>query len=198
MLQMAQKESASVAEAYLSRLADVLGTVPSAPVEKTVQLLLAARASGRRVYVIGNGGSAATASHFVCDLTKSARVTGFAPLRAFALSDNAAVMTAWANDTDFNRTYAEQIKALVEDGDVVIAISASGNSPNIVAALQSAAEQGAHTVALVGFDGGAAGVMADVTIHIPCRDYGLVEDTHSALGHAMTKAVRLALESEAA
>jgi D-sedoheptulose 7-phosphate isomerase len=101
-------------------------------------------------------------------------------------------MTAWANDTMFENVFAGQIMALADPGDVVVAISASGNSPNIVAGLNAARQRGARTIALVGFDGGAASQLADVTVHIRSHDYGLVEDVHSALGHAITAAIRSA------
>jgi D-sedoheptulose 7-phosphate isomerase len=190
MLETTQSESHSIAASYFLDLAEVLERVPTVAVARAIDLLLHARATGRRVYVIGNGGSAATASHFVCDLTKTARLGGMAPLRAFALADNGALVTAWANDTSYENVFAEQLAGVLEAGDVVIAISASGNSPNIVAALKAASEYGAHTIALVGFDGGVAGRVADVPIHIHSSDYGLVEDTHSAIGHALAHAVR--------
>jgi D-sedoheptulose 7-phosphate isomerase len=195
MLQLTQTQPGTSAAQYLSRLSQVLELVPRDAVARTIDLLLKAQATGARVYIMGNGGSASTASHLVCDLTKTARVAGQRPLRAFALADNGAVMTAWANDTVYERTFAEQIEGLVEPGDVVIAISASGNSPNIVAGLLAAASRGALTVSLVGFDGGAAALNSDVVVHVPCRDYGLVEDSHSAIGHAMTAAVRMALQA---
>jgi D-sedoheptulose 7-phosphate isomerase len=196
MVQLAEKVSEIVAAEYLERLAAVLRSVPNEPIARTVDLLLATREQRRRVYIMGNGGSAATASHFVCDLIKTAKVAGHAPLRVFALADNSAVLTAWANDTAYEHTFSEQINALVEHGDVVIAISASGNSPNILAGLRAATEAGAHTVALVGFDGGRASHLSDITVHVPSHDYGLVEDTHSAIGHAITAAVRGTLEAQ--
>ena len=183
---------------YLAQLARVLPLVPRDALTEAIDLLLEARAAGRHVYVMGNGGSASTASHIVCDLVKSAAVDGFAPLKAFTLADNAALLTAWANDRAYDRIFAEQVAGLVGPGDVVMAISASGNSPNIVAALATANKIGAHTIGLLGFDGGAALDLVDVAIHVPCADYGLVEDTHAAIGHAMTVAIRqtLQLESE--
>jgi D-sedoheptulose 7-phosphate isomerase len=195
MLDLAAARTLGPATTYLDNLADVIRRVPSEPLAETIDALLEARAAGRRVYVIGNGGSAATASHFVCDLVKTARVPGRRPLRVFALADNAPLLTAWANDACYERAFAEQIAALVEAGDVVIAISASGNSPNIVAGLQAAAALGALTVGLVGFDGGRARGCVDIAIHVPCRDYGLVEDAHAAIGHAITVAIRDALEA---
>jgi D-sedoheptulose 7-phosphate isomerase len=195
MLHMTDTEAGATASAYFGDLADVLAHVPTAAVARAVDLLLRARATGHRVYVMGNGGSAATASHFVCDLTKTARVAGNAPLRAFALADNAALLTAWANDTSYERVFSEQITGIVEPGDVVIAISASGNSPNVIAGLKAAIDCGAHTISLVGFDGGRAARMVDVPIHIPSHDYGLVEDAHSAIGHALARAMLRAQEA---
>jgi D-sedoheptulose 7-phosphate isomerase len=180
---------------HLAVLANVLHQVASEPIPQAVELLLRARASGRRVYAMGNGGSAATASHLINDLTKTCRVPGYAPLRAFALHDNVACLTAWANDAGYDSVFAEQLATLCEPGDVVIAISASGNSPNIINGLIAGAECGASTIALVGFDGGRAKQLADVVIHVDARSYGLVEDAHSAIGHALTAAVRQALES---
>jgi phosphoheptose isomerase len=116
-------------------------------------------------------------------------------LRTYTLTDNAALVTAWANDTKYDNVFAEQISALVDPGDVVVAISVIGNSPNVVAGLAAATQRGAHTIALVGCNGGAAGQLADVTVHIASDDYGLVEDVHAALGHAMTAAIRQVVAS---
>lgn len=175
---------------YLADLADALRLVPAEALAEAIDLLIATRASGQRVYVIGNGGSAATASHFVCDLVKSASVVGHRPLRVFALADSVPLLTAWANDDAYARSFAHQVSAFVEPGDVLIAISASGNSANIVAAVQAAAAAGARTIALLGFDGGQVRALVDLPIHIPCHDYGLVEDVHAAIGHALTVALR--------
>jgi D-sedoheptulose 7-phosphate isomerase len=200
MLNVAARPADTVASAssYLARLSEVLALVPEAELRIAVETLLEARAAGRRVYLIGNGGSAATAGHIACDLAKGARVPGKAPLRTFALSDNTALMTAWANDSAYEQTFAEQVAGVAEAGDVVIALSASGNSPNIVAGLRAAAARGARTIGLLGFDGGAARDLVDISIHIPCNDYGLVEDTHSAIGHALTLAIRTALSEQTA
>jgi D-sedoheptulose 7-phosphate isomerase len=185
MHELLEPRAGSTATDYLADLAGVLALVPSEALDLAAGMLLRARAEGRRVYVLGNGGSAATASHFVCDLVKTAQVAGLSPLRAFALGDNIPLLTAWANDRAYERCFAEQVAALVDAGDIVIGISASGNSPNVVAALRSAAERGATTIGLLGFDGGAARALVDLAIHVPCDDYGLVEDAHSAIGHVV-------------
>jgi D-sedoheptulose 7-phosphate isomerase len=194
MLQRTEARVSDVALDYLDDLQRALPLVPRQPLAEAIALLLETRATKRRVYVIGNGGSAATASHLVCDLVKTAHVDGYAPLRAFALVDGTPLLTAWANDRAYEQAFAEQLAALVEPLDVVIAISASGNSPNILAGLKAASALGAHTIGLLGFDGGAALDLVDIAIHIPCNSYGLVEDTHAAIGHAITAAIRQALE----
>jgi D-sedoheptulose 7-phosphate isomerase len=196
LLETRQGSEHRIAIDYFSELASVLALVPAAALARVVDLLLEARAAGRRVYVMGNGGSSATASHLACDLVKTAQVAELKPLRVFALTDNTPLLTAWANDSAYEQSFAEQVRALVEPGDVVIAISASGNSPNIVAGLMAASASGARTVAFLGFDGGASHKLVDVPVHIPCHNYGLVEDAHSAIGHAITAAMRHALQSQ--
>jgi D-sedoheptulose 7-phosphate isomerase len=128
------------------------------------------------------------------DLVKTAQVDGYSPLRAYSLTDNVPLFTAWSNDTSYANSFAGQIKAQVDPGDVVIAISASGNSPNIIQGLREASALGATTVGLLGFDGGRALSMVDLAIHIPCSHYGLVEDIHLAIGHALTAAIRAHLQ----
>ena len=188
----------SVALSYLDTLGDVVRSVPREPLESVLRMLLDARTDGRRVYVMGNGGSAAIASQFVCNLVKTAQVVGCPPLRAFALTDNTPSLTAWANDTAYDQIFAQQIRALAEPGDIVIAISASGNSPNVVAGIQVASACGARTIGLLGFDGGRALGLVDVAVHVPFKNYGLVEDTHMAIGHALTRALSQPVEAEPA
>lgn len=198
MLETEPRGAEATASNYLDDLAEVLAQVPSGALGRAIEMLLEARRTGQRVYVMGNGGSAATASHFVCDLIKTAHIAGFVPLRVFALSDNTPLLTAWSNDSAYEDCFSRQIEALVEPDDVVIAISASGNSRNIIEGLKAAAGRGARTIGLVGFDGGAAQGLVDVAIHVPSHHYGLVEDTHSAIGHAITAAIQRALREEAA
>jgi D-sedoheptulose 7-phosphate isomerase len=180
---------------FMESLTEVSLSVSTETMAQATELLLTAHSQGKRIYLMGNGGSATTATHFACDLTKTAHVPGCRPLRAFCLTDNPALVTAWGNDADYAVVFSEQIGALVEPGDVVIAISASGKSPNIVAGLKTASERGAHTVGLLGFDGGPSLAMVDVAIHVPCHDYGVVESVHLGVVHAVTAAIRAALGS---
>jgi D-sedoheptulose 7-phosphate isomerase len=147
------------------------------------------------VLVAGNGGSASTASHLACDLGKTvlganptARASRF---RVVSLADNVAVLTAWANDEGYETVFAEQVKMLGRPGDVLIVISASGNSPNIIAAVHAAHERGLETIGLLGYDGGAAKHLVDDAIVIACHDYGHVESAHLVLGHLLTEWFKL-------
>jgi D-sedoheptulose 7-phosphate isomerase len=175
---------------YLQRLARTLQRVPQGPIDQTLELLFATRKSSRRVYVLGNGGSASTASHMACDLARTTDGRTGARLRTCALADNTALLTAWSNDAAFERAFAEEIDDLVEAGDMVIAISPNGSAPNIVAALHAAAARGAHCVALVGADAGVLLDLAEIVIQVPSTDDELLEEAHSAIAHALTAAMR--------
>ena len=186
----------SVAAKHLSRVSQALETIDAQQLDSALDLLLVAYSRRRRVYVMGNGGSAATAGHFACDLAKTVRNGTRDGLRVHALTDNVASVTAWANDTSYEMVFASQIATYVEAGDVVVAISASGNSPNILAGLREAAIRNANTLAIVGFDGGQASKLADVVLHVDDEDYGCVEDVHSALAHALTAALKQGLDPQ--
>jgi D-sedoheptulose 7-phosphate isomerase len=177
---------------FLHDLSNLLHLVPIEAFASAVELLVEARRRHRRVYVIGNGGSAATASHLVCDLVKATRAPGKEPMRVFALADNASVLTAWANDTSYDRVFAEQLVGCLDCGDLVVAISASGRSPNVIAALHVARSAGVRTIGLLGFSGGEALELVDVPIHIGCHDYGLVETIHLGIVHAFAAALMTA------
>ena len=179
---------------YLTELAKVLNQIPLQSVNRAVSILLDTQMEGRTVYILGNGGSASTASHFACDLSKATIVNDKARIKVISLTDNVALLTAWANDTDILNVFAQQIRNLVTEGDIVIAISASGNSPNVIKAVKAAQEIGAHTIGLTGFDGGALSVLVD-RISVPSFDYGIVEDAQSRLSeHAITAAIHNTLQ----
>ena len=182
------------ATTYLARLSELLTMIPENALSAAIDVLRRAQADGRRVYIMGNGGSAATSSHLATDLMKTSRVAGQPAIRAFSLTDNSALLTAWANDVAYERVFEEYLEAVVEPQDVVVAISASGNSPNVLRGIAAANDRGAYTIALVGFDGGALIDAVDLAIHVKSTDYGLVEDAHMAVGHALSQAIRLAAE----
>ena len=184
-------------ERYWHDLGQVARAMPLGPLESAAEVLLTCYRRGGTVFVLGNGGSAATASHFVCDLAKGTRTDGFPAFRAVSLTDNVPLMTAWANDTSYDRVFAEQLAALVRPGDIVVAISASGNSPNVLAATRVARQLGATTIALTGHSGGRLGRLAELTIRVPARSIEQVEDAHLAIAHSLCVALRVRLRAAA-
>jgi len=184
---------AMVLEGHINDVRSVLNEIPIDAIERVVGIILDAYDNGAHVYVVGNGGSATNATHFACDLSKATIVEGRARLRVTSLTDNIALLTAWANDTSYDKVFSEQLTNLLNPGDVVVAISASGNSPNVVSAVRAARLMGASTIGLVGFAGGRLLESVDAAIHVPSSDYGVVEDCHSVLEHAITVCTRRAL-----
>lgn len=152
---------------------------------------------GGTVFLLGNGGSAATASHFACDLAKGTLNDVGPPFRVVPLTDNVPLMTAWANDTSYERIFAEQLAALVRPGDVVIAITCSGNSPNVLAAARVAREANALMIALTGRTGGQVRRLAYLTIPVPTDSVEQAEDAHLAIAHSLCVALRDRLHAEA-
>lgn len=175
---------------YWRSMAGVLTAMPIAPLARAADILLDCHRRAATVFVLGNGGSAATASHFACDLAKGTRTEGVAPFRVMPLTDNMPLVTAWANDTSYERVFAEQLAALVRQGDVVVAISASGNSPNVLAAVETARLAGAFTIALTGQTGGTLRRLADLTIRVPADPIEQVEDAHMVMAHSLCVAIR--------
>jgi D-sedoheptulose 7-phosphate isomerase len=180
------------AAGHLRALANLLQRVDLGELELTIERLRQAREEGATVFIAGNGGSAATASHWVNDLCKATRCAGRPLIRATSLSDNTSWLTALANDEGYERVFAAQLENLGRPGDILVVISASGNSPNLVAAVEAADELGVDTVALLGFDGGALRdrVKQRVWLSTLPGEYELVEDAHAALCHAMTVALK--------
>ena len=173
--------------AYLDEVQHAVGRIPLAPVATLIGWLEEARAERRKVFVFGNGGSAALASHFANDLAKGTVGEGRPRFRVISLNENIPLLTAWANDTEYQRIFAEQLANLIEPGDLVLAISTSGNSPNILRAVELARENGARTAGLVGADGGALMGLADLTVSVPLDDTGQAEALHAVLCHLITR-----------
>jgi D-sedoheptulose 7-phosphate isomerase len=171
----------SIADGYLASLATELERLDVDALMRIVARLRVARDAGAMVFTAGNGGSAATASHWVNDLGKATRRSGRRPFRVIGLSDNVSWFSALANDEGYERVFAGQLENLAQPGDVLIVISASGNSPNLVRAVDHARDAGLTSIALLGFDGGALLSRVDVAFWVPTPigAYGLVESIHS-------------------
>ncbi|MBI2789359.1 MAG: SIS domain-containing protein [Elusimicrobia bacterium] len=145
-----------------------------------------AQAAGRFIWVCGNGGSAASAAHVGCDFGKTASRKGAKPLKCVSLADNTAYMTAIGNDLSFDETFSRQLDNVVAKDDVVVLISGSGNSANLVAAARLARRRGARVVSLLGFDGGRLKSLSDEVLLIPSDQYGVIEDLHMSIAHVLT------------
>ena len=159
-------------------------------VHRIVPILLRARAEGRTVFFFGNGGSASTASHFVVDIAKVATRGEGRRIRCVGLSDNIPSMTAWANDADYSRIFSEQLKGLAGSGDVAIAISGSGNSPNVLEAVRAARTMGVTTIGLTGMGGGKLKDLVDVALVVPSNSMQHTEDVHLTVLHLLTAYLR--------
>jgi D-sedoheptulose 7-phosphate isomerase len=175
---------------YITELQDTLGQLSNESIRKVIDTLAEGRILGKRTFIMGNGGSAATASHFVCDLAKNTRMDGLPPFRVIGLSDNMPLITAYANDEGYENVFTQQLANFVQPEDIVIAISASGNSPNVIRAIKLANEVGAITIGFTGFDGGLLGKMVDIHVHVPSHCIEQVEDIHLVFEHIICKTLK--------
>lgn len=179
---------------YLKELSGTIRNLPVPAIDSLVRVFLAAYDGGRTIFLFGNGGSAALASHMSCDLGKGTAPASGKRLRAIALTDNAALITAWANDTRYEDIFAQQLETLLLPGDVAFAISASGNSPNILAALSFARRAGAVTAGITGFEGGKMKLLCDACVVVPSRDMQIIEDLHLSIAHCAFRALRYEIQ----
>ena len=175
---------------YIQSLQETLNHLPVEDIEEAIGILHEARLNNRQVFIMGNGGSAATASHFACDLAKNTRKEGWPLFRVIGLTDNMPLFSAYANDEGYENVFSQQLASLIQPNDIVIAISASGNSPNVLKAIELANNVHAVTIALTGFDGGKLKPMADVSIHVPSDNIEQVEDIHLAMEHLICSSLR--------
>ena len=177
---------------YFDTVRQLMQRIDLKILEEIIQQLRLARDRGASLFLIGNGGSAATSSHFANDLAKASKQRGGSRLRIFSLTDNVAWMTALANDDGYENVFKGQLENHLSPGDILIAISASGNSPNLLEAVRLAKERKALTVALIGFEGGALRSLVDLALFIPSEPgvYGPVEDVHMMLQHLITECLR--------
>jgi D-sedoheptulose 7-phosphate isomerase len=190
MRQLERIDTRGSSLAYLGGLRAVLDDLPMDDVQAVIAALHQAYEDGRQVFIVGNGGSATTASHMACDLGKT--VLGRGPMlpskrfRAIALTDNVALLTAWGNDASYDTIFAEQLRNLARPGDLLIVITGSGNSPNIIEAVKAARELGVHPIGLLGFDGGIVRDLLHQSVVVGSANYGHIEDVHMILTHLIT------------
>lgn len=175
---------------YVEDVIGVLKSLPTDDVRGVLQAVRAVREHGRRIFVLGNGGSAATASHMACDLAKMTIAAGENRIKIVSLTDNTPLMTAWANDVAYEDVFAEQLWNLAGPGDLVICISGSGKSPNVLKAARAAKEIGARTVAFTGCPGSPLERLADISVAVSAPRIELAEDIHLILEHMIAVALR--------
>jgi D-sedoheptulose 7-phosphate isomerase len=177
-------------QGYITDLQSTLARLPLTQIKQVIETLIDARWSRRTVFIFGNGGSASTASHFACDLGKNTALPGLPRLRVVALSDNVELITAWANDTAYEHIFAEQLRGLVEPDDVVIGISGSGRSANVLNAISLANQTGATTIGFTGFEGGLLADMVDIPVVVPSNCMERIEDVHLIMEHIICTTIR--------
>jgi D-sedoheptulose 7-phosphate isomerase/D-glycero-D-manno-heptose 1,7-bisphosphate phosphatase len=182
--------AATYFSAYSEEIARAASSVEGDAVAQAAAILLDAYTRGATVFSCGNGGSASIANHLQCDHTKNlAKSTDLCP-RVMSLSVNVEVLTAIANDHTFADVFTHQLRSQSRPGDVLVAVSSSGRSANIVTALSWARDYGLRTISLTGFDGGEARTIAEVSIHVEGTNYGVIEDLHQAIMHALAQYIR--------
>jgi D-sedoheptulose 7-phosphate isomerase len=185
--------SAQFASEYLAYLTEILQAIDVSIIEKIIDTFLLAAENEKTIYFLGNGGSAVTATHFASDMAINTRTSLLKPLRCVSLVDNLALLTCVSNDEGFENIFIRQLEIFMQPGDVVVGLSVSGNSPNVVNACQYAKDNGATVIACTGFSGGKIGSLADIHFHVPTPvgEYGPVEDIFQILDHLIYTYLRL-------
>ena len=173
----------SFPQEYKADVLKAIETIDLDKVNRAIEILVQARDAGRHIFVCGNGGSASTASHFVCDMVKGASFNRDKRFRIMALTDSLPTITAYSNDVSYECVFVEQLKNFAEPGDVLMAISGSGNSPNVLRAVEYANELGCRTIALSGRNGGRLGPLAELNIQASNPHMGRIEDMHMIVMH---------------
>jgi D-sedoheptulose 7-phosphate isomerase len=171
------------AEAYKEQVLETVNMIDAALVDRAIDWFQEALENNRHIFTCGNGGSGSTASHFVCDVLKGASYQRDKKFRILSLNDSMATLTAYSNDVHYDSVFVEQLRNYAQPGDIVMAVSGSGNSPNVVKALEYANERGCKTIALTGRDGGKLGQAAQLNIQVPEQHMGRIEDAHMIICH---------------
>ena len=174
-------------EKYCSLLHNALLGIDKNKLKTLKTMLCEAAEQSRHVFILGNGGSCASASHWVCDMGKGINVDGKPRMRIMALADNTAILTAVGNDISYADVFAYQLRNFADKDDLVIILSASGNSPNLIRALEYTKSIGCHNISIVGDFNGAVIPLSELAIVIPSQNYGIIEDTHTIINHALSQ-----------
>ena len=185
-------------DAYTAMLQKGLSDIDALALEEACERVVAAGKDNRRIYVVGNGGSAAIADHLCCDWTKGTHARPHSTIRTHSFVSNVALYSAIANDYGFEKVFSTQVEFYGDAGDVLIAISSSGNSPNIVEAVRSAKALGMFVIGMSGFEGGRLAKESDAALHVPVENYGVVEDAHQALMHIIAQFIAKARDESVA
>lgn len=172
---------------YISEHANVLSKIDTDAVDKAIRMVGYAFSEGKKILTCGNGGSASTASHYITDWTKMVNLATGEKFRGFSLVDNVGLVTAYGNDISYDEVFSGQCRALLDEGDLLVAVSGSGNSPNIIRALKEANSIGAVTLGILGYDGGEAAKVASHSFIVPSFDMQVCEDIHLMFGHMVMK-----------
>jgi D-sedoheptulose 7-phosphate isomerase len=185
----------SIITTYIASAQDVLAKIDTEAIMKALSIFEDTYRSRKAIFIFGNGGSAATSSHLAEDFSKGCAVKGKPAFKAMSLTDNTPLLTALSNDFSYDDVFQKQLEIIYSPGDTILAISASGNSRNVLNGVRFAKEQGGKIVGFTGFDGGALAGISDVNIYVPFHDFGLVEDLHLLLGHIMTTCMKSFIET---
>ncbi len=175
---------------YLDETKKAIDDIDKNQIGKIIDIILDIYKKNKQIFIIGNGGSASTSMHFANDLCKFCCVENKKRFKAISLTDNISTLTAWANDTSYNQVFSQQLLNFINEGDLVIAISASGNSQNIIEAIKVAKQRKAKTIGMVGFDGGKLIGICDESLHVDSYDYGVVENTHLIFVHLIVSFIK--------
>ena len=193
VLKKKSRKDTSFSEGYLTELKDLLNGFPHEQLDRVVACLLKAYQEGRSIFVMGNGGSGATASHFACDINKGTCLELEKKFKVICLNDNIPTMLAFSNDLSYEDMFVEQMKNFFQPGDVVIGFSGSGNSENVLRAIRYASENGGTTIGLCGFQGGELAKLVDIHLIVESNDMQKIEDVHMIIVHMLMQALSKAL-----
>lgn len=184
-----QKEIAFNVENYMSEHASVFRAMDVNAIERSINMVESAVKENKKIITCGNGGSALTASHYITDWNKIYNLETEGKFRGISLTDNVGLITAFGNDTDYDQVFSGQLKAIMDEGDLLIVVSGSGNSPNIINAIRTARDLKGNVLGVLGFDGGEALDMCDQVFHTPSWDMQICEDIHLSFGHLVVKKI---------